>query len=74
MEREVRRKEIKAKIDESLKRLPRGFREILVLRHMENLTYADMSKMLGCAEGTVKSRLHRARLEIRKLLADMVEV
>jgi len=71
--REVNRKEISRRIQESLSRLPRSQREILVLRHMEELSYSDMSKMLGCAEGTIKSRLHRARMEIRKLLADLVE-
>lgn len=71
--RELRRKEIQSRIRESLATLPRNHREILVLRHMEDLSYADMSKLLGCAEGTIKSRLHRARAEIRKLLADVVE-
>jgi len=70
---EMRRKEIQSRIRESLARLPRNYREILVLRHMEDLSYSDMSKLLGCAEGTIKSRLHRARAEIRKLLADVVE-
>jgi len=71
--RGVRRNEIKSRIEESLSRLPGNYREILVLRHMENLSYSDMSELLGCAEGTIKSRLHRARIEIRKLLADMIE-
>lgn len=71
--REVRRKEIQRRIEESLNRLPKRYREILVLRHMEDLSYSDISKMLGCAEGTIKSRLHRARIEMRKLLADVVE-
>ena len=71
--REVRRKEIRWRIEESLSRLPRDYREVLVLRHMEGLSYSDISGLLGCAEGTIKSRLHRARIEIRKLLADMVE-
>jgi len=70
---ELRRKEIKSRIEESLNKLPEDHREILVLRHMENLSYSDMSRLLGCAEGTIKSRLHRARIEIRKLLADVVE-
>jgi RNA polymerase sigma-70 factor (ECF subfamily) len=71
--REVRRKEIEGRIQESLARLPKSYREILVLRHMEGLSYSDISGLLRCAEGTIKSRLHRARVEIRKLLADMVE-
>jgi len=71
--REIRRKEIQQRIQEALTRLPRDYREVLVLRHMEDLSYSDVAKMLGCAQGTVKSRLHRARIEIRKLLADVVE-
>ncbi len=73
VDREVRRKEIRLRIEESLSLLPKDYREVLVLRHMEGLSYSDISGMLGCAEGTIKSRLHRARVEIRKLLADMVE-
>lgn len=37
------------------------FREILVLRDVEDLSYEDLSEITGLAEGTVKSRLHRAR-------------
>jgi len=73
VERELRRKEVQARIEESLNRLPRNYREILVLRHMECLSYCEMSKLLHCAEGTIKSRLHRARIEIRKLLVDVVQ-
>lgn len=70
---QLRRKEIQTRIEESLNQLPAEFREVLVLRHMEGMSYTEISKLLGCAEGTIKSRLHRARTEIRKLLADMVE-
>jgi RNA polymerase sigma-70 factor (ECF subfamily) len=73
VETEVRRKEIRRRIQESLSELPREYREILVLRHLEDLSYSEIARLLGCAEGTIKSRLHRARIEIRKLLADMVE-
>jgi RNA polymerase sigma-70 factor (ECF subfamily) len=73
VERQIRRKEMRSRIEESLSRLPGDYREILVLRHMEGLSYSDICGLLGCAEGTVKSRLHRARVEIRKLLADVIE-
>ena len=65
---------MQASLENALANLERDHREILVLRFMEGLSYADISELLGCAEGTVKSRLHRARTEIRKLLADIVEV
>ena len=71
--REIRRKEVRSRIEESLAQLPRDHREVLVLRYMEGLSYSDICGLLGCAEGTVKSRLHRARIEVRKLLADIVE-
>jgi RNA polymerase sigma-70 factor (ECF subfamily) len=71
--REIRRKEIQMSVQQALKRLPPRHREIVVLRHMEGLSYAEIGGLLGCAEGTIKSRLHRARTAIRKLLADMIE-
>ena len=37
------------------------FREVLVLRDVEDLTYEELCEVTGLAEGTVKSRLHRAR-------------
>ena len=41
------------------------FREVLVLRAYEGLSYAEIAAILGCAEGTVKSRLARARERLR---------
>ena len=37
------------------------FREVLILRDLEDLTYEELSEITGLPEGTVKSRLHRAR-------------
>ena len=42
------------------------WREILVLRDVEGLSYEDTAAALSVAPGTVKSRLHRARTELRK--------
>ncbi len=48
--------------------LPIHYREVLVLCDLEERSYQEASMALGCAEGTVRSRLHRAReLLIRKL-------
>ena len=41
--------------------LPAHYREVLVLCELQNLTYAEAAGVLGCAIGTVRSRLHRAR-------------
>lgn len=41
--------------------LEADFREVLVLRDVEDLTYEEIMEITGLAEGTVKSRIHRAR-------------
>jgi len=50
----------------ALDNLKEKHRTILVLREMEALSYDDISKVLGCSIGRVKSRLHEARLALRK--------
>ena len=41
--------------------LPRRYREVIVLCDLQDVSYSDASIVLGCAIGTVRSRLHRAR-------------
>jgi RNA polymerase sigma-70 factor (ECF subfamily) len=41
--------------------LPANYREVVVLCDLENMDYAQAAQHLGCAVGTVRSRLHRAR-------------
>ena len=48
--------------------LPTHYREVVVLCELHELSYADAANVLGCAIGTVRSRLHRARgLLVEKL-------
>jgi RNA polymerase sigma-70 factor, ECF subfamily len=48
--------------------LPTHYREVVVLCELHELSYADAAQVLGCAIGTVRSRLHRARgLLVEKL-------
>lgn len=48
--------------------LPERYREVVVLCDLEEMSYAETAQVLGCAIGTVRSRLHRARgLLIEKL-------
>jgi len=42
-------------------RLPARYREVVVLCDLQDVSYADAAQALGCALGTVRSRLHRAR-------------
>lgn len=50
-----------AALRNAILRLPPSYREVIVLCDLENLDYAQTAQQLGCAVGTVRSRLHRAR-------------
>ena len=41
--------------------LPSKYREVVVLCELQDITYGETAEILGCAVGTVRSRLHRAR-------------
>jgi RNA polymerase sigma-70 factor (ECF subfamily) len=53
--------------------LPEDFREILVLRDIDLLTYQEIQELTGLAEGTIKSRLHRARHQLARLMRGYLE-
>ena len=46
--------------------LPFKMREVIVLKYMEDLSYKEMSRILGCPPGTVASRLNRALAELEE--------
>ena len=49
----------------AFQRLPKDQREALRLIAVEELSYEEVSHTIGCAVGTLKSRVHRARLQLR---------
>jgi RNA polymerase sigma-70 factor (ECF subfamily) len=51
-------------------RLPSEFREVILLREFEELSYQEIANVLNCPAGTVMSRLGRARAKLRILLAE----
>lgn len=55
-------------LDSVLARLPPEQREVLLLVSVEECSYADVARMLGIPQGTVMSRLSRARERLRALL------
>lgn len=55
-------------LDEALLKLAPGYRLVLILHDVEGLQHFEIATILGCAIGTTKSQLHKARLRMRKLL------
>jgi RNA polymerase sigma-70 factor (ECF subfamily) len=58
-------------IRQALSELPEDQRELIVLRDIENMTYEEIKDVTGLPEGTVKSRLHRARLALQKRVQEL---
>lgn len=55
-------------VQAALLELPAGQREVIVLRHFQDLSYREMGELLGVPEKTVKSRLHDSRRRLEGLL------
>jgi RNA polymerase sigma-70 factor (ECF subfamily) len=61
----IEAEQVRAAIDE----LPVTFREIILLREYEDLSYQEIASAMNCPVGTVMSRLARARAKLRELLS-----
>jgi RNA polymerase sigma-70 factor (ECF subfamily) len=64
--------ETKEAIKIAMKQLPEQFRTAIVLRELQGLQYEEIAEMLGCALGTVKSRIWRARERLQVLLEPLL--
>jgi RNA polymerase sigma-70 factor (ECF subfamily) len=69
MSRKLLVSEVRAAVDS----LPAMWREIIVMRDIEDLSYAEIAAILGCPVGTVMSRLARGREALRQLLVPRVQ-
>lgn len=67
-EGEAERRELRQAVERGLEQLSSDHRQVLVLRELEGLSYAEIADALALEVGTVKSRLTRARLALRKIL------
>jgi RNA polymerase sigma-70 factor (ECF subfamily) len=55
-------------IQEGLLQLKEDQRELLILRDLQGFSYEEMGEALGLPEGTIKSKLHRARMSLKEVL------
>ena len=63
-------KELAEVLQKAIEELPEDFREVLVLRDIELLQYAEIHELTELPEGTIKSRLHRARHHLARILKE----
>ena len=57
-------------IQQAIRSLPLKHREVIVLRHLQDLSYIEIANILKMPQGTVKIRLYRAREQLRKILTN----
>lgn len=65
-EQESERKERRIEIESVVRTLPANYRELVILRHSQDLTYEEIVEVTGLPLGTVKNRLFRAREMMRQ--------
>ena len=73
VERIVENRELREILKRAMMRLPADFRVVIALREFEDLSYEEISNILGIRIGTVKSRIFRARQLLAKYLKDYME-
>jgi RNA polymerase sigma-70 factor (ECF subfamily) len=64
----LERSELEQALQRAIAELPAERRIVVVLRDLEGLSYEDIARALGIEIGTVRSRLHRARLDLKSKL------
>jgi RNA polymerase sigma-70 factor (ECF subfamily) len=72
-EKTYQSKQIITALHIALKKLSPKLRAVIVLREIEGLSYEDISAALDISIGTVKSRISRAREELKTMLIDFME-
>jgi len=55
-------------IKEAIQSLPENYRQVILLRDVQGMSYQEISEIVDCPVGTVKSRVNRARLKLQQKL------
>ena len=67
---QLEQRERRAALNKALGQLSEEHRQVLLLREVSGLSYAEIAEAVGLEEGTVKSRIARARLSLRNILRE----
>jgi RNA polymerase sigma-70 factor (ECF subfamily) len=69
----LQQEELKINLHKALNQLPAEFRIPIILCDLEDLSYEEIAQVVACPVGTVRSRIHRGRRELRRALRPCVE-
>ena len=69
---EMLRKESRRVLEDAIRSLPKKYRIAFIMKEVQELPYEEISKILKCSSGTIKSRLHRARELLQRKLEHYV--
>ncbi len=67
-EQQIRLKELQKRLNESMQRLSHNHRMIVTMFDIQGMSHSDIARILEISEGTVRSRLHYAHLQLQSLL------
>jgi len=70
---QVERRELSVKVAKAMEKLSDDHRIMLQLREFDGMSYSDIAEVLGISKGTVMSRLHHARMNLKKYLKEYDE-
>lgn len=62
------------RINKAIQLLPAHFREVIVLRDIQGLSYEDIGSVMDAPLGTIKSRINRARIQLQAELHDLKKI
>ena len=67
---QLERQDTRQAVRAAMAALPAEFRQVLVLRYLQEMSYQEIAQALALPEGTVKSRINRAKGQLKALLAE----
>ncbi len=67
-EQALERRTLQKAVNDAISKLHDDHKKVLILRDMQGFSYEEIGAILQCSEGTVKSRINRARANLKKIL------